>query len=213
MSDGAHGHVTHCHACGTEVAAERTRCHSCGAEMGPDAPSSGSWGQSTRLLGNQQIPEGAGAATLFQPSILMDGIFGETNAADAPSAKSATASDGASLERPPSLRLEVSAYFLMVGAPPGFERIELTSAQTVVGREGTDLVLDDAKISSRHCQIDVMGREFYVRDLDSLNGTYLNGHKIRSSQILPGDSLRVGKTTLVFCVGNPSGEQGGSSEG
>lgn len=201
-----------CHVCGTEVAAERTRCHSCGTEVGPNAPSSDSWGQSTRLLGNQQIPEGAGAATLFQPSILMDGILGETSLADAPAAKSATAPDGANPERPP-FRLEVPAYFLMVGAPPGFERIELTSAQTVVGREGADLVLDDAKISSRHCQIDIVGREFYVRDLDSLNGTYLNGHKIRSSQILPGDSLRVGKTTLVFCVGSPSGDPGGPSEG
>jgi len=211
MSDGRHYCV-----CGTEVAAERTRCHACGAEVGPDvpssAPSSDSWGQATRLLGKEQIPEDAGAATLFQPSILMDGIFGETSLAGTPAAKSATAPDGAGRERPP-LRLEVPAYFLMVGAPPGFERIELTSAQTIVGREGADLVLDDAKISSRHCQVDVMGREFYVRDLDSLNGTYSNGHKIRSSQILPGDSLRVGKTTLVFCVGSPSGDAGGPGDG
>ncbi len=191
-----------CAVCGAEVAAEGTLCPSCGAEVTPDAADRGRWGERTRRLGNQ-VPEGPGAATLFQPSIMMEGILGETNGGGAP--QSPTAPDGESRERPP-LRFEVPAYFLLVGAPPGFERIELTSARTVVGREGADLVLDDAKISSRHCQIDVMGREFYVRDLDSLNGTYLNGHKIRSSQILPGDSLRVGKSTLVFCLGTPSDE-------
>jgi hypothetical protein len=194
-----------CVACGAKVAAEEAFCPGCGAEAGQDVSSNGRWGETTRRL-DGQIPEGSGAATLFQPGIMMEDLLGETSLVGAPTPPSPTASDGARRGRL-SARFEVPAYFLLVGAPPGFERIELTSACTVVGREGADLVLDDAKISSHHCQIDVLGREFYVRDLDSLNGTFLNGHEIRSSQILPGDTLRLGNTSLVFCVGSSGGEE------
>ncbi len=43
-----------------------------------------------------------------------------------------------------------------------------------------------------------MGREFFVRDLSSKNGTFLNGHRVRYSELLPGDELRAGDTVLVF---------------
>ena len=46
--------------------------------------------------------------------------------------------------------------------------------------------------------MEAFGKEFFVRDAGSRNGTYLNGTKIQYSQILPGDQVTIGKTTLIF---------------
>ena len=43
-----------------------------------------------------------------------------------------------------------------------------------------------------------MGSEYFLRDLGSRNGTHLNGHAVRYSEILPGDEVRAGQSILVF---------------
>jgi pSer/pThr/pTyr-binding forkhead associated (FHA) protein len=74
----------------------------------------------------------------------------------------------------------------------------LTLAKTVFGRHDADVALDDPAISSQHFQIEAFGREFFLRDLDSRNGTFLNGSQVRYSQVLPGDQITAGKTSLIF---------------
>lgn len=59
----------------------------------------------------------------------------------------------------------------------------------------------DTYISSRHAEIDVSQGIPRVRDLQSTNGTFLNGKKIREADLADGDRLRVGTTELIFkCV-------------
>jgi pSer/pThr/pTyr-binding forkhead associated (FHA) protein len=60
-----------------------------------------------------------------------------------------------------------------------------------------DVVLagDDA-ISRRHAEIAVRGGECRIRDLDSCNGTLLNGHAIEQACLRRGDVLVVGETTI-----------------
>ncbi len=61
-----------------------------------------------------------------------------------------------------------------------------------------DLVIDEPAVSSRHCQIAVAGSNVLLRDLDSTNGTWVNGKRISgSTAIKPGDSVRLGSSTQV----------------
>jgi hypothetical protein len=90
------------------------------------------------------------------------------------------------------------AGFLVLGAPPGSERIPLPSARTVFGRKGADVDLDDPAVSRRHFQVEVAGREVFVRDLDSSNGTFVNGHRVHHAELVDGDEVRAGQTCLVF---------------
>lgn len=143
--------------------------------------------------------------TVFQPVLMMESIMDELQT-------SATESESRSVSEPgtetletdpttlpsPFLQLDLEAYFLVLGATPGQERRPLVRAKTTFGRKGADVVLQDPAVSTSHFQIEAFGREFFVRDLDSRNGTFLNGTKVRYSQLLPGDQITVGKTSLIF---------------
>lgn len=144
-----------------------------------------------------------GDITIFQPGALLASLdldeSGSTGAAverrRGPRAGSTvTTADFV----PPPLSLDVEAYFMVLGAPPGEERIELEQARTIFGRSGTDVEIGDSAVSKRHFQVDVMGREFFIRDLGSRHGTYLNGLPVRFTELLPGDEVRAGRTVLVF---------------
>jgi pSer/pThr/pTyr-binding forkhead associated (FHA) protein len=76
----------------------------------------------------------------------------------------------------------------------------LNSAPVTVGRGGqNDLVLNgDEFASARHARIEVRGDGVWVQDLESTNGTYVNGSRVAGAQRLDaGDVLRVGETDLV----------------
>ena len=91
---------------------------------------------------------------------------------------------------------------LVVQRSPSFEvgdEFQLDSAPLTVGRGGqNDLVLDgDEFASARHAQIEVRGDGVWVQDLESTNGTYVNGSRVAGAQRLDvGDVLRVGETDL-----------------
>jgi hypothetical protein len=79
------------------------------------------------------------------------------------------------------------------------EEFQLNSAPVTVGRGGqNDLVLSgDDFASARHARIEVRGDGVWVQDLESTNGTYVNGSRVAGAQRLDaGDVLRVGETDL-----------------
>lgn len=135
------------------------------------------------------------ATTLFQPGVMIDSILSDGDPE--------TGSDTWVLRgqpRPPELRTENRPYLLVVGAPAGTERIDLVTARTTFGRDRGDVRLDDSAVSAQHFQVDAVGNDFFVRDLGSRNGTNLNGHPIRYSELLPGDEIRAGETCLIFRI-------------
>ena len=139
------------------------------------------------------VSEG-GATTLFQPGAMVDSILAEDTE---------TGSNTWVLHEPEPttpLKTKNQAHLMVVGAPAGFERIPILGGGMVFGRDEGHVRLDDPSISSRHFQIDAVGNDLFVRDLGSRNGTLLNGHPVRYSEILPGDELRVGRTILVLRV-------------
>ena len=91
---------------------------------------------------------------------------------------------------------------LVVQRSPSLEEgdeFQLNSAPVTVGRGGqNDLVLEgDEFASARHARIEVRGDGAWVQDLDSTNGTYVNGARVAGAQRLdPGDVVRVGETDL-----------------
>lgn len=82
----------------------------------------------------------------------------------------------------------------------------------VIGRREGNLLLDDALISSRHCQILFRNNEFVVQDLGSTNGTTVDGRLVREHVLKPGNEIALGSTRLILFAGEgpegatPSGE-------
>ena len=109
------------------------------------------------------------------------------------------AAAAAGLRRGASARRSVR---LVVQRSPSLEEgdeFPLNSAPVTVGRGGqNDLVLDgDEFASARHARIELRGDGVWVQDLDSTNGTYVNGTRVAGAQRLgTGDVLRVGETDL-----------------
>lgn len=70
---------------------------------------------------------------------------------------------------------------------------------TIGRREDNDVAIDNMAVSGHHAVIEEEGPGNYVLvDLESLNGTYLNGNRIKREHILHGDSLIIGKHVLSF---------------
>jgi pSer/pThr/pTyr-binding forkhead associated (FHA) protein len=83
---------------------------------------------------------------------------------------------------------------------PGTER-ELDSSPVTLGRSSeNDLVLDaDDFASVQHARIEPRRDGVWVEDLDSTNGTFVNGTKLtRPQKLTPGDVIRVGETDLRY---------------
>ena len=74
---------------------------------------------------------------------------------------------------------------------------------TTVGRHpDSDIFLDDVTVSRRHVEVEQTTTGYVVRDVGSLNGTYLNQQRIDGDSAMEnGDELQVGKFKLVFIAG------------
>lgn len=70
-----------------------------------------------------------------------------------------------------------------------------------IGRaKDTDIQLRDIKISRLHSKITVKGNKYKITDLDSKNGTYVNGEKVQTAQLSDGDQIRLGFSVLQFFI-------------
>ncbi|HEX8353756.1 MAG TPA: sigma 54-interacting transcriptional regulator [Pyrinomonadaceae bacterium] len=76
---------------------------------------------------------------------------------------------------------------------------ELGEAELSVGRDSTNRVrLADSQLSRRHCRVTRAGDDFLLTDLESLNGTFVNGLPVREHRLADGDQIAVGESRLVF---------------
>ena len=85
------------------------------------------------------------------------------------------------------------------GEPEKTFRI-LPGVPRTIGRStGADFILDAALVSRVHCQLVALGDgELELRDLDSTNGTYVNGARLeKPARLSPGDKVQVGRVELV----------------
>jgi hypothetical protein len=79
------------------------------------------------------------------------------------------------------------------------ESFPLESERMTVGRRPeSDVFLDDVTVSRDHALIVKRGNDYYLDDLGSLNGTYVNRKRIESQKLSDGDELQIGKFKLTF---------------
>jgi pSer/pThr/pTyr-binding forkhead associated (FHA) protein len=88
------------------------------------------------------------------------------------------------------------------GGPPGAV-FSLDRETVTIGREpSADVFLDDVTVSRNHAVITRVPSGTALRDLGSLNGTYVNRRRIEGEEVLEdGDELQIGKFRLTFLVG------------
>lgn len=83
---------------------------------------------------------------------------------------------------------------LVLQGPGGKVRFEVDADRTTVGRtRDNDIVLQDPAVSSHHCELKADRRGLIILDLDSSNGTYVNGRRVQSVAIYDGDALKIGQ--------------------
>ena len=96
---------------------------------------------------------------------------------------------------------DVGILLVLSGAGIG-GRYLLDSAETKVGRDiNNEICLDDITVSRSHALIS-KADGYTVKDLGSLNGTYINAVAVRESKINPGDEVQIGKYHLTLFVGD-----------
>ena len=74
---------------------------------------------------------------------------------------------------------------------------EIKADKTTIGRvEDNVFQLAEPSVSSHHCEIFMRGSDVVVKDLDSTNGTFINGEKTSEGVLKPGQTLRLGQVEL-----------------
>ena len=87
----------------------------------------------------------------------------------------------------------------------GGEVLPLTEAQTVLGRDPTcAVVIPDVRMSRRHCIIRVHEGAFFIEDLKSTNGTFVNGRSITRTQLADNDKIVLGSSVIYFGSERPA---------
>ena len=94
------------------------------------------------------------------------------------------------------------AVLMMQRGPNAGSRFLMDQDVTTVGRHPqSDIFLDDVTVSRKHAEVRREGRRFYLHDVGSLNGTYVNQRRVDDSELASGDEVQVGKFKLTFYVG------------
>jgi ABC transport system ATP-binding/permease protein len=83
-------------------------------------------------------------------------------------------------------------------APEKTFRILSGSVRTLGRAVGADFIVDAALVSRVHCRLTALpDGELEVRDMESTNGTFVNGRRVSAVRLAPGDKLKIGRVELV----------------
>ncbi|MBK6689168.1 MAG: FHA domain-containing protein [Deltaproteobacteria bacterium] len=113
-------------------------------------------------------------------------------------ARGIPASATAAPQRAPTPAQPVRAKTWVVTLTNG-EKVKLDKEAMVIGRSRTcDVVIPSAKISRQHASLSRVDGEYYIEDLGSANGLWLNGEKVTRAKLNPGDKYSISDETLLF---------------
>jgi len=103
---------------------------------------------------------------------------------------------GAQLE---DLGVKGPALIVRSGGGRSGETFHPEGERTTIGRSpDCEIFLDDVTVSRKHAVLVRRDAAFFVEDLGSLNGTFLNRRRIESGELADGDELQIGKYRLTF---------------
>ena len=79
------------------------------------------------------------------------------------------------------------------------KEVQLTKDRTTLGRRPyNDIVIDNLAVSGEHAVLQMSGADVFLEDLNSTNGTYVNGKAIKKQQLGNGDTVEIGKYKIKF---------------
>jgi pSer/pThr/pTyr-binding forkhead associated (FHA) protein len=76
-------------------------------------------------------------------------------------------------------------------------RMPPDSVKTIGRSPGAEFIVDAALVSRLHCQLSATSDHLRVKDLDSTNGTFVNGKRVQVGELHDGDTLSVGRVDLI----------------
>ena len=95
--------------------------------------------------------------------------------------------------------IEGTALVVRAGGGIAGETFTPAGARTLIGRSPEcDVFLDDVTVSRRHAELLRDGEQLTIRDLGSLNGTFVNRKRVESAALRDGDEVQVGKYRMTF---------------
>ena len=99
---------------------------------------------------------------------------------------------------------EGSPRFMIIGGPKAGRNVPISDETVTFGRAPDCTVeLDDGKVSAYHAAMVCQPTGFELKDNNSTNGTFVNGHQITSHYLADGDSIEIGSTELRFLIDEP----------
>ena len=109
------------------------------------------------------------------------------------------ADDGDEVDLLESLGINGPALVVRSGGGMAGQSFQPEVDRTLIGRSPEcEVFLDDVTVSRRHAELVRDGETFSIRDLGSLNGTYVNRRRIESAVLEDDDEVQIGKYRLTF---------------
>jgi pSer/pThr/pTyr-binding forkhead associated (FHA) protein len=97
----------------------------------------------------------------------------------------------------------VNALFRFEPGSANLSEFLMQADMAVFGRgSNCDVVLTEKKASRKHCELRRQGLSFFVKDLNSANGTMVNGNNITEVELVPGDVIQIGEAKCQFSIEN-----------
>ena len=86
----------------------------------------------------------------------------------------------------------------------GYRVFDINKDRIVIGRgEDADLMLPNISVSRHHAEVSIQGNQAFIQDLDSSNGTVLNGKRVADAELSSGDEIVLGKFHLAYMGDGP----------
>jgi pSer/pThr/pTyr-binding forkhead associated (FHA) protein len=86
------------------------------------------------------------------------------------------------------------------------KEVQLTKERTTIGRRPyNDIVIDNLAVSGEHAVANIVGMDVFVEDLNSTNGTYVNGKAVKKQLLANNDIVEIGKYKLKFMADQAAG--------
>jgi pSer/pThr/pTyr-binding forkhead associated (FHA) protein len=99
------------------------------------------------------------------------------------------------------------ARIRLLSGPARDEEITVPPSGLTIGRSANcDLPISDGKVSSQHAVVRLFEGLWWLYDLQSSNGTFVNGKEVQGVALREGDTIAVGETEILFLSGDAAGE-------
>jgi pSer/pThr/pTyr-binding forkhead associated (FHA) protein len=160
-------------------------------------------GQQPGGTGEHDSPREEGAPAVTDTTVTLGALGSTEEVTEA----GLTAADQAAIEALPA----GSALLVVRRGPNAGARFLLDASRTTAGRRpDSDIFLDDVTVSRKHAEFLRREGRFVVRDVGSLNGTYVQRDRIEEAVLRAGDEVQIGKYRMVF---HPSPRDAGANAG